>query len=300
MQIAPGNEPQAKFWANVGPIWAAMQDQLDAQVAEHGQSALDVAAAQPGERVLDVGCGTGTTAVQLAAAVAPDGVVVALDLSQTMVDAASARAEAAGASNISFLTAHAQAHAFEADAYDLIFSRFGVMFFADPVAAFANLRSGLRAGRRMVFSCWQGAADNPWVSKPIMAARQHIEFPMGGDPTAPGPLSLTDPERVRSILGEAGYAEVNLQDVRLQVQLGDTLEEAVDFMYTLNPGVAGPRRARPGAGGRDPRLDRRRARGPPRPRGRADRLSDVGGDRRGSVAASAQSIASISALHLVV
>jgi SAM-dependent methyltransferase len=247
MQIAPGNEPQAELWLNAGPIWTALQDQLDAQVAQHGVAALEVAAAQPGERVLDVGCGTGTTAVQLATAVAPGGSVEGLDISPSMTASAQQRANTAGVANASFTVADAQAHNFEAGAYDLIFSRFGVMFFADPVAAFANLRSALRPGGRLVFSCWQGAAENPWVSKPIEATLKHIDLPIGSDPTAPGPLSLSDPERVRSILDAAGYTDTTLQDVRLPVRLGESIEAAAEFLYTLNP-------ATDGLADRDPQL----------------------------------------------
>jgi SAM-dependent methyltransferase len=239
MEVAQGNEPQAEFWRNAGPVWAALQDQLDAQVAPHGLAALEAAAAQAGERALDIGCGTGTTTVQLATSVAPGGSVEGLDISPSMVAAAQQRAESAGVGNASFTVADAQAHPFEAGAYDLVFSRFGVMFFSDPVAAFTNMRSALRPGGRLVFSCWQGPAENEWVSRPLEATRRHIDLPLGNDPTAPGPLSLSDPERVRGILADAGYSEVELQDVRLPVRLGETVEAAVDFMYALNPATAG-------------------------------------------------------------
>lgn len=239
MKIADGNEGQAEFWANAGPTWKALQADLDAQVGEHGMIAVDTADVQPGETVIDVGCGTGTSSFVLAARVADTGTVLGLDISPSMVEAASERAADLGAPNVQFEVADVQVRPFDGSA-DLVFSRFGVMFFGDPAAAFTNLHSALRSSGRMVFVCWQSPAANPWVSEPIEAMREHLDIAFGRDPHAPGPFSLADADRIRSLVGAAGFATIEVASSQRPVVLGDgSLESAVEFMYRLNPATAG-------------------------------------------------------------
>lgn len=234
-QVAPGNEPQAEHWQNAGPIWEALQDQMDARFAEHGVAVIDAAVAKPGERVLDVGCGTGASSLELAARVSPGGEVVGIDISPAMVEAAGQRAAGTRATNASFLVVDAQQEQVESSTFDLVFSQFGVMFFSDPVVAFANLRGGLRSGGRLAFVCWQSAEENPWMTRPMEAVRRHLDVPPGGAPR----FSLADPERIRSILSEAGYGEIAIEDSRRPTFLGPTLDSAVEDTYQLSPATSG-------------------------------------------------------------
>src|SRR5262249_38336345 len=149
--------------------------------------------------VLDVGCGCGDSTVDLARRVAPDGTVVGMDISAVMLERARQTAREQGV-NARFEHADAQTHAFAPASFDVLFSRFGVMFFADPTAAFANLRSALRPGGKLAFVCWQSLAENPWMLVPLGAAFQIIPPPPMPAPDAPGPFAFADQSRVRSIL----------------------------------------------------------------------------------------------------
>lgn len=136
-----------------------------------------------------------------------------------------------------FLLADAAEHAFDPASFDLIFSRFGVMFFDDPIAAFTNLRTALRPGGRLVFSCWQPLKENDWSWIPIQAALQHVPPPERGDPNAPGPFAFADPERVKSILGTAGFDNISLQSFRptLTINEAPTLGESVRELALIGP-----------------------------------------------------------------
>src|SRR5262249_6517301 len=149
------------------------------------------------ERVLDVGCGTGQTSIELARRAGPGGAVTGIDISAPMLARARARAADAGARTVTFLDADAQTHRFDPASLDVCFSRFGIMFFAAPDAAFANLRSALRPAGRLAFVCWQSMRDNPWMLVPLMAAAAHITLPPPPAPDAPGPFSFADADRVR-------------------------------------------------------------------------------------------------------
>ena len=141
---------------------------------------------------------------------------------------------------VAFELADAQTHAFAPGSIDVLFSRFGVMFFADPGAAFANLRTALRPGGRLAFVCWQALPDNPWMAVPLGAALQHIPPPPLPAPGAPGPFSFADPDRVRGILAQGGFANVRLEDVRQTVTVGAGagLDGTVEFMLQMGPAAA--------------------------------------------------------------
>jgi SAM-dependent methyltransferase len=199
------------------------------------RTTLARAAVRPGERVVDVGCGCGGTTLALADAVAPDGEVLAADVSRPMLERAGERL--AGRAGVSFICADAARHAFAPGWADLLFSRFGVMFFGDPTAAFANMRRGMRSGGRVVFSCWRKPAENPWMMVPLHAAYEHVPpLPKPG-PEDPGPYSFADPERVARILAGAGFTDAALEPVDLLLDLasGGGLNAAVD--YTLDIGA---------------------------------------------------------------
>jgi SAM-dependent methyltransferase len=138
---------------------------------------------------------------------------------------------------LEFLQADAAAHAFEPGSFDLLFSRFGVMFFDDPVAAFNNLRGALGDDGRLLFACWQSLADNDWTRIPVQAALQHLPPPEKPDPHAPGPFAFADPERVRSILENAGFSDVAIAPHQAEIRFGEapSLEASVRQLAEIGP-----------------------------------------------------------------
>jgi SAM-dependent methyltransferase len=233
LAAAGPNADQIEYWSQQsGPKWVAMQDLIDGMIAPLGELAMERAAIAPGERVLDVGCGCGQTSLQLAQRVGARGRVLSVDISGVMLARARERALAAGAGQVEFLLADAQTAALPRGGFDLLFSRFGVMFFAEPPTAFANLRRALAKRGRLAFVCWQGLAKNAWMSVPLAAAAQHVKLPAPPLPGTPGPFAFADPERVARILDQAGFSEVSLEAVetRIAVGGGGGIEEATRFL----------------------------------------------------------------------
>ena len=208
--MSAANAAQVAYWnETAGRTWADLQDRIDRQIRPLGLAAMERLAPAPGEQVLDVGCGCGDTSLELARRVGPEGGVLGLDISAPMLEVARGRAEAAGARNLAFHEADAQTAALPAGR-DAVFSRFGVMFFADPTAAFANLRSALRPGGRLGFVCWRPLAENLWMRLPAETAAGLVPPAPPPEPGAPGPFAFADPDRVRRILAEAGFTGIDL------------------------------------------------------------------------------------------
>lgn len=238
------NREQAEYWSEeAGPKWVAEKASLDNMIKPYGDAVIERAKLQGSESILDVGCGTGQTSLQLAERV-PNGRVHAVDISESMLARAEQEAKARKLSNLRFERADAQTHAFEPSSFDLAFSRFGVMFFADPTAAFSNIRRALKPSGELRFVCWQPLSENAWISIPLGVASKHAsaagaELPPRPAPGAPGPLSLGDPERLRGILDAAGFKDVELEDSRIALALGaGTLEDAVVSATQLGPAAA--------------------------------------------------------------
>ena len=230
------NSEQIRYWNDdAGSKWVELQERLDAQLESLGRRAMDRAAIARDERVLDVGCGCGATAIELAERVGPRGHVAGVDLSAVMLERA--RARGTGLAQLRFEVADAQTHGFPERSFHSVYSRFGMMFFAQPEAAFANLRAALREGGRLAFVCWRSLADNPWMSLPIAAVAKQVPLPPPPAPDAPGPLAFADAERVRGILERAGFADVAFESVDETLTLGGggDLDETVEFMLRMGP-----------------------------------------------------------------
>jgi SAM-dependent methyltransferase len=203
------NAAQIDYWnATAGQTWAAFQAQLDRQLEPLGAEAMHVLAPVAAERILDIGCGCGHTSFALAERVGPSGAVLGVDISEPMLAVAAGRSPAAGIAAPGFRRADAQADDLGAAAFDGVFSRFGVMFFSDPVAAFANIRRALKPQGRLAFVCWRPLAENPWMFVPLQAARPLLPPLQPSDPTAPGPFAFADAERVGGILTAAGFGRI--------------------------------------------------------------------------------------------
>ena len=232
------NEEQISYWnEEAGPKWVDMQESLDAQIGPLGEAMIAKAAVRPGERILDIGCGCGASSLDLAARVGDGGGVTGVDISEPMLERARQRAREHELANIEFVRADAQNHAFEAGSKDLATSRFGVMFFADPKAAFANIRKALKPGGRLAFVCWQPLPLNSWVAIPMQVAAQHIEMPDAPAPGAPGPFSLSDKEHLHDILDTAGYREISIESDVREMAVGGavSLDKAIGFTQKVGP-----------------------------------------------------------------
>jgi SAM-dependent methyltransferase len=219
-QIAYWNSAAARRWLSLD----AKQDVVFAPITEalFGRARLVA-----GERVLDVGCGGGGTTIEIARRVGRSGRAIGLDVSSPMLDEARRRAPLG--SPIDFILADAATHGFAPASFDALVSRFGVMFFADPVAAFANLRGALKPGGRIVFACWRAAKLNAWQMTPLRAALRCVPRLPEIGPDGPGPFSFADDGRVRRILERAGFAAVELAAIDLEIDIaaGQGFESAV-------------------------------------------------------------------------
>ena len=224
---------EAEFWnTEGGERWVEHIDRLEKMLAPVSTQLLAHAAPTGGEHVLDIGCGGGATSAEIAQRVQPGGSVLGADVSEVILTVA--RQRYAGIDKLSFETADAGTYSFDAQHFDLMTSRFGVMFFPDPEAAFKNIcRAGKRGGR-IVFACWRGLAENPWMGLPVGAAFKILTPPPKPEPGAPGPFSLADPDRVRYLLENAGFTAISLTQHDESFNLGE-VDAALAFMTKLGP-----------------------------------------------------------------
>lgn len=232
------NAAQREHWNTVvGPKWVSVGDVLDNHLREIGEVALSRASPRKGEAVLEIGSGGGPLAVKLAEAVGAEGEVLGIDIAAPMIEAARARVAAAGLRNVTFLQADAQTHALPAAHFDLLFSRFGVMFFADPVAAFRNIRRAGRPGARLCFVCWGPLAENPHWTIPLGIAARHLGPPDRKPPHAPGPFAFSDRAYVRDVLEQSGFRDVSITEARPAMH-GASAEDEARFVTTMGPAGA--------------------------------------------------------------
>lgn len=230
------NEEQRVRWNGAdGEYWVRQQSRIDKTLSPVIPPLLAFAGPQPGSTIIDVGCGCGATTVELARAVGPQGRVVALDVSEPMLHLAADRTQPFG--NTQCLLGDAATIPLQNLAAALIVSRFGVMFFGDPSAAFTNLRSGLHPGGRLRFACWRPIHENPWLHIPLQAVYEHAPHMPKPHPEEPGPFSFSDPARVARILTAAGFSKPSFTplDLDLDISAGGTLEDAVTQAHSMGP-----------------------------------------------------------------
>jgi SAM-dependent methyltransferase len=230
------NEDQYTRWNGIdGEYWTTNQDRLDRTLAPVTGALLAFAAPVLGSTVIDVGCGCGATTIEFARAVGPSGRVVGIDLSERMLALAAERLRAFD--NTTCLLGDAAELALQNLCADLLVSRFGVMFFGDPLAAFTNLRRGLAAGGRLRFACWRSINENPWLQIPLHAVYEHAPRLPKPDPEEPGPFAFADTERVTRVLRAAGFMPPSFTPLNLQLDIADggTLEDAVNQASEMGP-----------------------------------------------------------------
>lgn len=234
------NTAAAEHWncGEDGAYWVSNQARFDRMLEPFTGLILRAAAVASGDHVLDVGCGCGATTRAAARLIAP-GQAVGLDLSGPMLARARADAEAAGLANAEFRQGDAQVHPLEPAMFEVVISRFGLMFFDDPVAAFANIRSATRPAGRLVFVCWQPLAANEWLFVPRAALAEHVPPQAGLEPgEGPGMFAFADPDRLPQILADAGWhdIEINPEHVSILVGGGGSVDDAVEFVRTGSMG----------------------------------------------------------------
>lgn len=230
------NESQRERWNGAdGEYWRTNQDRMDRTLAPVNGPLFEFAAPKPGSTVIDVGCGCGTTTIKLASAVGSSGKAIGIDISEPML--ALARERSRELANVSLMLGDAAGLPLDGLGAELMISRFGVMFFGDPVAAFANIRTALAPGGRIRFACWRPIQENPWLQVPLHAAYEHVPRLPKPEPEEPGPFAFADTERVRRILTAAGFRAVSFAplDIPMDVAAGGTLEDAVFQSAAMGP-----------------------------------------------------------------
>ncbi len=230
------NNDQIAYWNGAaGERWTRRQLMQDQVLAPISRLLIDCANPRQGEQIIDVGCGCGATAIELAGKVGASGRVLGIDVSAPML--ARAKQSAPADAPIEFMLADATTFPFAPGAADIVISRFGVMFFAEPAVSFANLRKALRKGGRLAFVCWQEPKSNPWLIEPMKAVYRHVpKLPQLG-PDDPGPFSFAAPERVNHILSRAGFADINMESHQLELDIsaGAGIEAAVRSAAEIGP-----------------------------------------------------------------
>jgi ubiquinone/menaquinone biosynthesis C-methylase UbiE len=225
-----------QFWNEIlVPKFIKYKHVLVGGLTQHSDAIFPKLEINEGERVMDAGAGFGDTAIMLAKRVGPSGHVVAIDCCDAFLDYGRRDAAAEGLANIDFVEADIQVHRF-APNYDLVFSRFGTMFFENPVAAMRNMRRALKPGGRFTMIVWRRIEDNPWLGAAKAIALEHLPLPGADARTCgPGPFSMADEEVVAAQMSAAGYADVAFERVDAPVRMGDSIEDAIGFQLALGP-----------------------------------------------------------------
>ena len=229
------NRQQIDFWNGPqGRRWVTHQERLDRVWRPIGEAAIARAGVVRGERVVDIGCGCGATSLELAAKVGPTGSVFGIDISAPMLARARERAQRLEVANLEFVQADASTYAFDSWA-DVVFSRVGIMFFRDPVAAFANLRRALRPRGRLVFVCFRDRGLNSWWSVPLAAVATVVPPEPPTPPHEPGPFSLADENRLRAVLDGSGFVGAICEPFDQDIVVGDDVNSAIEFILNAGP-----------------------------------------------------------------
>lgn len=230
------NADQIAYWnGSGGQHWTDRQAVQDILLAPISDILIASAGPKAGSRVIDIGCGCGATSIALSERVAPDGFVLGVDISAPML--ARARQRVPNGLPLDFVLADATVYPFDPESFDLLVSRFGVMFFAEPAVSFANLRKALRRSGQVTFACWREPKQNPWMMVPLQAVYKHVpKLPQVG-PEEPGPFSFASEERVHRILSEAGFTGIAMQphDLSLDIAIGRGLDAAVQGALEIGP-----------------------------------------------------------------
>lgn len=230
------NADQIAYWNGPGgQHWADRQQAQDVVLAPVSEVLIDRAHAKAGERIIDVGCGCGATTIAFAQKVGPTGHVMGIDISGPML--ARARQIAPANLPVEFVLADATVYPFVPEGFDLLASRFGVMFFAEPALSFANMRKALRPSGRLAFACWREPRDNPFFMAPLQAVYKYVpKLPQLG-PEDPGPFSFATEARVHRILGDAGFSGIAMEpcNLSLDIAVGRGLDAAVESALEIGP-----------------------------------------------------------------
>ena len=230
------NADQIAYWNGPGgQRWTDRQQSQDIMLAPVSDILIERAKAEGGERIVDIGCGCGATSFALAQRVGPGGHVLGIDISAPML--AQARKVQPAGLPVDFVLADATVYPFEPASFDLLFSRFGVMFFADPALSFANMRRAMRPSGRVSFACWREPRENPWMMTPLQAVYQHVPKMPPVGPEDPGPFAFASEARVGRILSEAGFSGIQMepQGLMLDIAIGRGLEAAVESALEIGP-----------------------------------------------------------------
>ena len=229
------NPRGAAFWnSTMGHAWVSQQAVISDVFTSVTSVSLAAAAAKQGEHVIDIGCGPGDTLLAFARAVGPSGDALGVDVSVPMLEFARHRAAEAWLANVTCALADATTYAFEPRRANLVYSRFGMMFFDDPIKAFTNIRSAMKMGGRLVFVCFRTMPESPWFRVPIEAARPHVPPQPPVDPLAPGMFSLAREDRLRGVLTEAGFREIALNATDVPIHGKDTTQ-SMAFLTNAGP-----------------------------------------------------------------
>ncbi len=235
---------QIEFWnGEVGAAWVRHQDNIDQMIQPLGQSVLAAAAIKPGETVLDIGCGCGATTIEIAQRIGSLGSVTGIDISKAMLSRASSRAASvSNGASIKFKRSDVARRKFKKRSFDLAFSRFGVMFFPDPMKAFRNIRRALKPGGRLAFVCWQDMKKSQFFAVPALAASPFLEAVEEADPRAPGPFAFADRDYVENILSESGFIDIRLTQQIIGITIPDSggPMPTADFLLGISPTPGAP------------------------------------------------------------
>jgi ubiquinone/menaquinone biosynthesis C-methylase UbiE len=235
--VAATNKEAAEAWSgSLFDRFVQFRGLVTAGLGAHGEVAMKAHPPRPGDRVLDVGCGFGDTTQRLATLVGPEGEALGIDVSEPFIAAARVEAENAGAENVRFTTGDVQVTEF-GETFDYAFSRMGIMFFANPVQAFRNVRAAMTPGGRFCAVVWRRKLDNEWVRRAELVVEEYLEHPEESDePTCgPGPFSMANADTISEQLRIAGFEEISLRRCDLPIKIGNDLDHAVEFNMSLGP-----------------------------------------------------------------